>query len=237
MNRNIAIIILVFFFLIACNRPQEKIIPIDTSKWDAELKPVIEKLTDEEKALLAGFLARTKLREALGGQKMAENLTVGKAIEEQRKFLQEQKKKEAEAQALKEKLERERVALRKQVDDILVVTVLGKKIIKGSFESGNFMDRQIIKIGFQNKGIKDIRGIKGEVKFIDIFDKEVGGISFSYDDGVKAGKTATWTGARDYNQFIANHRALANLEEGKYKIRFEPEMIIFSDGARIEIKE
>lgn len=218
-------------FLASCTGAKNTVIPADMSKWDTELKPSIDKLSDEDKALLAGYLMRSKMGEAFGG-KTEQGITIGKAIENQKSWKAEQDKKALEAKLLKEKLEQEQAALQKQVDEMLTVTVLSMKLEKASFQTN-----QVIKLGFKNNGTKDISGIKGAVHFIDMFDKEIGSLGFSFTDGIKAGGTAKWGGSRHYNQFMDEHRALAGLEEGKYTTRFKPEMIVFKDGSKLALPD
>ena len=78
----------------------------------------------------------------------------------------------------------------------------------------------MIKLGFQNKGSKDIKSITGEVKFMDRTGKDVGSFHVNYDEGVEAGKKATWIHMRHDKEFMQSHKALTRLEEGKYKTRF-----------------
>src|SRR5690606_35998332 len=144
---------------------------------------------------------------AFGG-KPEDGLTIGKAIEKQKAWKAERDKKDQEAKLLKEKLEKEQAVLQKQVDEMLTVTVLKVKLEKADYQT-----YQVIELGFKNNGAKDISGMKGTVYFIDMFDKEIGSIGFSYTDGLKAGATSKWSGSRHYNQFIEEHRALAGLEE------------------------
>lgn len=223
--------------LAACSSPHDVVVPTDITKWETELKPAIEDMSEEEKNLLGAYLMRMKLAETFGGGAMKEGVTVGQALKEQKAWVAEQKAKEAEAQALKDRVEAERAALKKLVDQTLTVAVVGLELREADYRSGTYSDSQIIKLALQNKGKKDIRGVKGEMKFIDIFDKEVGSITFGYDDGIPAGQTRSWTGARDYNQFMEDHKAIANLEEGKYTTRFEPEVILFSDGTKLKVSE
>lgn len=231
------LLVLSFSVLTGCSNPKSTVIPKDVSKWDTELKPAIEKLADEEKGLFAGYLMRAKLGEAFGGGGIPDGMTVGKAIETQKEWIAKTGSKDKESKALREKLEQERLVLRKQVDELLTVTVLSLKIEPADFQSGKPFDRQMLKLGFQNKGKKDILGVMGSVHFIDIFDKDIGSVSFKYDDGIKAGATATWSGGRRYNEFLPEHRAIAGLSKGKYMVKFEPEMVIFADGSKLEVKE
>lgn len=225
--------------LAACSDPKQSLVPSDPAKWDTELKPIIEKLNDEEKKLLGAYLVRTKLGETLGGEAMLPGTTVADAIQKQKdwqvateKRVAEEKAKQeqkaAEEKALQEKIAAERSAIKQRIDSSITVTVLDTYLKKV-----NYSNDQVIEIGLENKGAKDITGIKGTVHFIDVFDNDIGQISFGYDDGLKAGATTTWTGSRDYNQFMAEHKAIANLEKGKYTSRFEPEMIVFADGEKL----
>ncbi|HRO67314.1 MAG TPA: hypothetical protein PL182_07110 [Pseudobdellovibrionaceae bacterium] len=70
-----------------------------------------------------------------------------------------------------------------------------------------------------------------------MFDKEIGSIGFNFTNGIKSGATAKWDGSRHYNQFLPEHRALANLEEDKYTTRFQPEMIVFKDGTKLKLSD
>ena len=233
----IATLFALTFVVAGCSDPKNKVIPSDMSKWDTDLKPAVEKLSEEEKKLFAGYVMRAKMGEVFGGKGVAEGTTIGQGIEQQKKWVQEQEAKEAEQRALKEKVEKERAALKQQINGAVTVAVVDLHLRKGSMESGDFEDKQIIKLALENKGQKDIAGIKGTIKFIDIFDKEVGSISFGYDDGIKAGATASWSGSRRYNQFLEEHKAIANLQPGKYRTVFEPEAIVYVDGTKIIMPE
>lgn len=216
----------------ACSDPRATLIPSDMATWDKSLAPTIEKLTPEEKKLFAAWVVRTKLSESFGGEPMPVGVTVAQALEQQKKWADERQAKEAEERALKEKLLAEQAAIAKQIDDTVTVTVLNLEL-----EKEGFVQRQAIKIGLKNKGDKDIKGVSGSIKFIDIFDKKVGEMTFGYDKGLKAGSETSWSGVRDYNQFIAEHKAIANLQSGKYTTKFEPEMIVFEDGTKLAVKK
>lgn len=174
------------------------------------------------------MLPGTTVADAIQTQKDWQAATEKRQAEE--KAIKEQKA--AEEKALQEKITAERAAIKQRIDSAITVTVLNTYLQKVKYN-----ENQIIEIGIENKGAKDITGIKGTVHFIDIFDKDVGQISFGYDDGLKAGATTTWTGSRDYNQFLDEHKAIAQLEKGKYTSRFEPEMIVFSDGEKLSMPE
>ena len=96
----------------------------------------MEKLSSDEKDVLAGYLVRAKLGEALGGTGgVPIGTTVGDAIDNQVRWKADQQVKnaeatattrqhEAEAQALREPIERERSAFQQQFDSALTVTLV-----------------------------------------------------------------------------------------------------------------
>src|SRR5690606_801681 len=150
-------------------------------------------------------------------------LTLGRAIEEQTAWEAERR---AEEEALRQKLEQERLAAEKALSEAVTVTLISKSELPSNYRARRYSDYQQFRVGAQNNTDKVMVGVSGEIKFIDVFDKEVGAVSFGISEKIEPGKSIVWTGGRDYNQFIDSHRAVWNLEEGKYTTRFVPEMVV-----------
>lgn len=219
--------------LAGCSKPTETIIPSDMSAWDKELAPQVKKLSEEDRRLFAAYVARAKIGEAFAGKGVPLGTTVGQAIDEQRKWLVLQEQKAAEELALKEKLEKERLAAEAAIASAVTVTLLDKRELPRDWEVRRISDTQVFKIGVQNKSDKEIVGIAGTLEFVDVFDKRVGAVSFGISERLKPGQDFVWTGSRDYNQFIDEHKAVWNLEKGKYTTRFKPEQVVFADGTKL----
>jgi hypothetical protein len=223
--------------LSGCHKPTETVIPSDTAKWDAELAPQLQKLSDDDRAKVSAFLMRGKMGEVLGGKGIPPGTTIGDAIKEQAKFEKERAEAAAREEALKKKLEQERATVRAELEKAVTVTLVAKRELPRNFEIRRISDYQEFKIGVENRSAKAIAGVSGTINFIDVFDKEVGSVNFRITETIEPGKTAVWTGGRDYNQFIDTHRAVWNLEEGKYKTRFVPEAVVYADGTKLAIAE
>lgn len=224
--------------LAACGDPRETPLPANLAEPGEAVTKAAAKLSEEERKLLTAYVARRVMGEGLSkvfGKDLGEAraTTIGEAISQQRAWAERVVKQEAEAAALKAKLQAEQDALRQQVAGAVTVTVVELKVVPKDIHASRFSDSQMIRLGFENKSGKDIAGIKGSVRFIDMFDAEIDTVGFSYDGGIAAGATATWTGVRDINQFERSHKALAQIEPGKYKTTFDPEMIVFKDGTRL----
>jgi len=86
--------------LVACGDPHDTKVPTDISRWSTTVKPALQKLTPEEKTLFSQYAIRHIAGAAVGyiGNKadpIPEDMTIGKAIEEQRNYIAQQQIKES----------------------------------------------------------------------------------------------------------------------------------------------
>lgn len=229
-------LLLMVFCLIACSNPKSQIIPADTSKME-EIAPSVKQLSEKDRNLFMGYMVRKAASSAFGGEGVAPGTTIGQAIEDQEKYVKDQERKAEEERLLKEKIAQERAAKQKYFDEAIAVAFIGKKMIPSDMYSGRFQDQIKVVFGFKNKSEKDIAGIKGNCKFLDMFGDEVKTIGLSFDEGVTAGKTKEWAGYVGFNQFIDEDNKFASADQSKLKFVFEPQTIIFKDGSKLEMPE
>lgn len=232
--KNILMAGVISLFIVGCSNPKSAQIPTDPEKWE-ELKPQIEKLNEEDKKLLAQYLMRKGMGAAFGGDGIEAGTTVGEAIKEQQKWLEDKDAKEKAQAELKAKIEAENTAVKKQMDGILTAAIVSKS----GHARYEYIDK-ITDIGFQlafeNHSDKDIAGFKGIISFKDMFGDTIKNLTLSYDDGVKAKSTAKYEGSTDYNEFMAEDTKLLNTDLDKIKFEFKPSVIMFTDGTKIELK-
>lgn len=233
--RKTVLAVLTALMVAGCNNPKDVALPANPSLWDDTVKQAVQKLSDEDRALVAAYAMRSTVGTIFGGAGIPPGTTIGSAIEDQKKWVINQKEAQAKQEALKQKLAAEQEQFKNLVEQAVTVTVLEKRLLPKNYSAGHYSERQYIKVGFENKSGKDIAGVSGEIKFFDIFDKEVGAINFGYDKGIKASSQAIWEGTRNYNQFLESHKQLANIDEGKYTTKFFPETIVFSDGTKLSV--
>jgi len=239
-------ILLCLIILTACSGPKDTPLPRELDKMDS-IKPAMEKLTPEERELVAGYIMRhtigAKLSGLFGGKEspgIPEGMTIGKAIEEQSKFKADAAVEEAKQHALKAKLQAEREAAIKPMREAITVTLLSKKLEIEHGYSGMVMDEKLqVTFGYKNNSTKDIAGVKGYISVKDLFGDEISGFMISNDNTIKAGESITWTGSRSVKYSLGNNkdRKLAELEEDKFKVVWEPHMIVFKDGTELTAPE
>ena len=162
--------LIVLLAVSACSGPKDTPVPKDLAAMEA-VKPALEKLTPEERELFAGYVMRNTLGAKLGGlfggkegPGIPDGMTVGKAIEDQRKFKADRAVEEAKQAALKEKLNAGREAAMKTMRDAVTVTLLSKAIEEERGISGMLMDENLqVTFGYKNNSTKEIAGVKGYV--------------------------------------------------------------------------
>lgn len=233
--KKVAVILVTAALVGGCSKPTDIVIPSDMATWDKELAPALQKLPEADREKVAAYLMRVKVGEAFGGKGVPPGTTIGQALESQKKWEAEEAAKRAEEEALKRKLEQERAEAMEQLNKAVTVTLLAKRELPKNFDVGRYSEYQEFRIGVKNNSDKTLAGVAGEIKFIDVFDKEVGAVTFRISETLEPGKSTTWTGGRDYNQFIDAHRAVWSLEEGKYTTKFYPEMVVFADGTKLSV--
>ena len=244
MFKKIVVTSLCAILVAGCSDPKSAIVPQDLSKLDA-VQPAIQKLSPQDKELFQAYVMRKAMTEKLsglfGGQSntptgVPVGLTIGQAIEDQRKFAADQVAEEAKAQALKAKLAQERAVALKAMRDAVTVTLVSKRLDVERGLSGMVLDEKLaVVFGYQNNGSKDVAAVKGRITTRDLLGDEISSFRVSNDTTIPAGKSATWSGSRSV-RFAMGHnqdRKLADLPDDKYTIDWEPEIIVFSDGTKL----
>ena len=66
------------------------------------------------------------------------------------------------------------------------------------------------------------------------WDDEIKKFTFTYDESIDAGATATWNATTDYNQFMNDDVKLRNKDLIDLKIVWKPIKVIFQDGTTLE---
>lgn len=228
--------------LSGCPDPHEYGVPAESKAWkeDPDFKAAVDKLPDEEKKLLAGYLLRAGMAEAFG--QTPPEVTIGEAIDKQREFLAQrevEEEREAEEQAAREALaaevEQERQAAIAAMNEALTVAVSKLEFVPSNARAGRYSDGFAVSVGLKNNTEKDMSGVKGTVVFADMFGDEIKRVTLSVDEAIGAGQRLRWDGTLDYNQFMNQDVKLRTTALDKMKISWEPDVYLFADGSSLSI--
>lgn len=219
----------------ACTGPMDTPVPKELAGMDS-LQPALKKLSPEDRELFAGYVMRNTLGAKLGamfggkeGPGIPHGMTVGRAIEDQRKFKAERALEEAREAALKDKLRAEREVAIKTMRESVTITIVSKEVKEERVSGMLFGENLQVVFGYRNNSAKDISGVKGRISVKDLFGDEISAFAISNDQTIKAGDSATWTGSRSVRLSMGNNqdRKFAGLGDDKYKVIWEPEIIVF----------
>ena len=223
----------------ACSGPRDTPLPKDISKMDS-IKPAIEKLSQDERELVAGYVMRHTIGATFGAafgvkaDPIPDGMTIGKAIDEQRGFVEKQKAEVAAKKLEKEKADASRKALADQMAQVLSVRLTGIELHKASYRDFDVENYIKLTIEFDNKGSKAIAGVKGIATFKDKFGDTVSELPIKVEQEIPAGKNITVRLSKRFNQFDAEDRRLANQDATTTNFTVSPEVVLFADGTKFE---
>jgi hypothetical protein len=231
---------LAFICTVGCSNPRNTVIPANIDS--GAISESVKKLSPEDRELFTGYFMRHAVGSKMGGlfgineKPIPAGTTIGQGIDEQRAFLANQGARDAEAKALKEKVLKEREQAMNVMRSAVTVTLVSKRIVSVKGYSDIETDRNLeIVFAYRNNTDKSIVGVKGRADVNDLFGDELSGFAISNDATIAPGATITWTGSRSvrYGMNSSNDEKLGHLEDDKYKVVWNPKMVIFGDGTKL----
>ena len=182
--------IFVVLAIAGCSNPKDIVLGPEPLKQMAEQGEQFKKLSEEDRTLLAGYLALTEMGKAFGAQvRPATGRTVGEVLvdahawkEKMKAAELEAKKKEAEAETLKAKVLAERKVISEKISSSVTVAVTDKTVLPKNYDVGRYSEMLSIKYAIENKSDKTIRQLKGRVIFKDATGDEVGWLPVDFDE-------------------------------------------------------
>ncbi len=215
--------------------PKGAVIPPDPANW-GQLSEQTKGLSDSDRRLFTAYLMRQSVGAALAGGKPAipPGTTIGQAISDQTKFEADQTKQQVDAAILSAKAAAQRAAAEAALGKVVLVTIVSKEFRPADPQAERFSSSLGLVIAVQNRGPKDIAGVKGSFQFDDMFGTAIKAINLSMDDPIKAGQVfSTSAYSFELNQFESSDNQLAQTDLAKMKVVFHPEVIVFADGTKM----
>ncbi len=224
--------------LIACEK-NIKDMPLTQSNVD-KLENSKE-LTGKEYQLLAAYILRTGinniLEKAMQGDTtislLDSTLTIREAIELQMEWEKNPSIISTEGGILSndEKLKREKdLGI---LDKSISVTPLAKR----ASQNNDFDENIDILIKITNKTERRVMGVKGILKFYDMFDDPICNFRIKYNKSLNPGQTEQETMSFEYNRFLSNHKKFRLTDFNKMNFKWETEKIIFADSSNTTKEE
>jgi hypothetical protein len=214
--------------LLACGDPRSTKIPADLADMP-KIQSSLDKLDSVDRGRVAQYEMRAHLGAMFGASPPPAGVTIGEAIDNQKAFVAAEAKVDAERKVLAAKVAAERARKLELMSQALSTTLIGLEVKQGAF-MGSLV---YMHIAFQNRGAKPIAGVKGIAIFRNMFGDTLVTETVSYDKGIASNEVRQW------RQIAAagldpGERRLAETPIEKIKFSFEPSIIIFEDGTKLE---
>lgn len=202
-------------------------------------------LTPEEATLVSAYALRVELARSLHQTPPPVNQPLRALVAAQRTFLaqleREEREREAQqardraaAEAARRQAEQQRAAVVTQLRATVSAVVLRLQLHHADIEAHEFEDTVRVSVRFTNTSARALRGARGTLRFFDTFGTEVDHRTFSLEQDVAPGASYTGEWTVNYNQFVARDRALANFALDRGRVDWEPEQVVFADGAQVQ---
>ena len=224
----------VALFLAACSDPKSLVL---NNKEDIELHSnELKTLSDEDKQLLAAYIIRAEMAGVIAGIPTSDTygITVGEAIERQKRFIADQEKSESERKAAEEKAQQEYTQKEALMNAAAPFVFVSHEKKVDEYES---ITAEVV-FTVTNKSDKDIIGTKGVAIFYDKFGDELYRTNLKLDfadiGGVlPVGKDYTFDGSTPINRFMDNAMKFADTPTSELTFKYQPEVVLFKDGTSI----
>ncbi len=229
-------LVLSLLLLIACSGPRDAVIPTDINRWDSDLRPVIDRLTGDDRRLAVAYLDRERQAASLSGQPVPAGVTVGQAIDLQRKFEQDQAKQRLQSRERQDQQEQARKEAEGRAAAVFGITLLDKKIIPADLASGNRSDQAAFTFQFANLSDQELREVKGDLHLSDsFFGTELKVITLDYRDPLAPGESVTWTATIQLSPSAIIDQRVRNEELSQIKVVLTPDVVAFADGSMLDL--
>lgn len=212
--RLVFLVVCSFLITLVCSCTDVRTMKVTVENRDK----ILSKLTPEDRDLLTASLVRQSVANVFSGSSaLIPDKTVGELIEDQRRWLVQEKIEEDRQKRLAQEMAAKEAALR----DIITVALYGFKQ-KESFMSGY----QSVDYAYENRSSKDVRAFEGRVVYRDVLGNELADTGLKVLTPLKSGQKASTT---DMLPFIA-YGGLRDKKLEDVKIEWKPTKILFVDG-------
>lgn len=231
MKAKMLLICIMSLIIVGCSDPKIYKLPekISALAEDAAFKKEVEKLNDDDKKLLSGFIDRAVMAE-VSGQAIEKPTTVGGAIRSQQEWLHRQVEESA---AKKKQVQDEQSEQDKTVEQMRAVVtpaIRGFKYKKDK-QGGHFT----VDMSFKNNSQSEVTGIYGELVINDRSDTELKRSTLSIAVRIKPNQEFSQVWSLYYDALNGNDNVLKDVDASTLTFGWIPVTYTFADGKKLTL--
>ena len=211
-------------FCSSCTNIKDKKVTEENKDKILSEVPTSKDLTDEERQLLAGYVMRQSMASVFQGGKpgLPTGKTLGEMLQEQRKWVAEEKAEEERQKQLATAIAAKQAEMR---------NIIGVALYSFAQRQGSFSDYAEVGYAYENRSTQDVRAFEGEVAYKDVLGNKLEEVQLKVLSPIKAGQKASMT---DKLPFMV-YGGLRGKTLDDVKIEWRPKKILFADGTSAEI--
>jgi hypothetical protein len=222
--------------LLACSDPRDTTIPTDPARWDTDLRPITDRLSQDDRRLVSAYVARKRAEAAQTGAALPSGVTVRQAIQEERDYQQADTARRVASREQQDQQDRVRRDYEAQVKAILPMTLVAKQVAPPDLSTGSRAERATLVLELRNVGLRDIAAFRGTLRLSDNFQGvSLRTLQVSYEEPIAAGASVQWEVLALLDPFITTDLRLKNTDVPQIAVTLLPEFIGFTDGTRLEM--
>ncbi len=219
--------LVVFLFLSACSNPLHYRV---ASLTESQRENASETLSVDQLKKLDDWISRN----TVSGKAIPPALTVEQAIDDQTAWLVEQEIAKAQSDEQRRKAQAERAVKLEALAKVLSVALVSKS----NKVQADEQKVATLEFAYDNKGDKDIRGVRGVLKLANTYGDPVIDINWSYDGGAPAKHiTVEHDAVVSIDNSVEPQAKLWGTDFDNLKSTFEVNTIIFTDGTSMSALE
>lgn len=163
--------------------------------------------------------------------------TVGQLIGDQLAYDADQKAQAAKAAALAEQIRERHEAQVRALKNALTIAMVGKGFQPADWSNFEYDSFITMEFALHNNSQKTIRAVKGTTIFRNSLGDQIYSTHLEYEQPIQPGHTDLYDGTLKYNEYDSSLSSLKDADSKNVHLDWQPQLIIFTDGSRLEVTQ
>ncbi len=186
-------------------------------------------MSGDDKAIFARAVQRANI-----GDYDVTNKTVQIIIDDQRLMEADERAKEVQEEQFATEARARRHAIEQELANAVAIAFVEKGFKESDPMNGDYESLITIALVIKNTSTKAIRSFNGTLHFQNTLGEDIENSNFTYEDGLERGASVDYAASMKYNEFADADVALRRANLSNIHLKFEPKVILFRDGSRLE---
>ena len=230
MSTRFAVLFLIA--IVACSNVKNTSVTMESLDQLAVTVHRSTQLSDPEKQAFDEVKSR-----ADNGEYDVTGKTIIQLIADQQAYDADKKAQEEKAAKLASDLRARHEERVRELREAVTIVLIDKGFRSANTEAFEYDSFITFDLVLKNNTKKSVRAVKGTLAFDTPLGDEIYTSNYEDDDSIPATHATEWQGTIKYNQFNDSQVRLRNTDLHNIKLDWQPKLILFTDGSRLEVSQ